>query len=195
MRHAGIAFDEEVIPLYEPGSAEKILKYSPTRKVPVLLDGDMIVWETLAILEHISERFPKAQLWPSDVKARAHARALSSEMHAGFAPLRKHCPMNMRRVGRKRELTAEVAADVRRIETIWTDCRARFGAGGPFLFGSFGAADAMYAPVVSRFASYAIGVGAAAEAYMAAVMNLPAYKEWREAGVAEAWIMPGNELD
>ena len=195
MRHAGIAFDEEVIPLYEPGSAEKILKYSPTRKVPVLLDGDMIVWETLAILEHISERFPKAQLWPSDVKARAHARALSSEMHAGFAPLRKHCPMNMRRVGRKRELTAVVAADVRRIETIWTDCRARFGAGGPFLFGSFGAADAMYAPVVSRFASYAIGVGAAAEAYMAAVMNLPAYKEWREAGVAEAWIMPGNELD
>lgn len=195
MRHAGIAFDEEVIPLYEPGSAEKILKYSPTRKVPVLLDGDMIVWETLAILEHISERFPKAQLWPSDVKARAHARALSSEMHAGFAPLRKHCPMNMRRVGRKRELTAEVAADVRRIEAIWTDCRARFGAGGPFLFGSFGAADAMYAPVVSRFASYAIGVGAAAEAYMAAVMNLPAYKEWREAGVAEAWIMPGNELD
>ena len=195
MRHAGIAFDEEVIPLYEPGSAEKILKYSPTRKVPVLLDGDMIVWETLAILEHISERFPKAQLWPSDVKARAHARALSSEMHAGFAPLRKHCPMNMRRVGRKRELTAEVAADVRRIEAIWTDCRARFGAGGPFLFGSFGAADAMYAPVVSRFASYAIGVGAAAEAYMAAVRNLPAYKEWREAGVAEAWIMPGNELD
>ena len=116
-------------------------------------------------------------------------------MHAGFAPLRQHCPMNMRRVGRKRELTAEVAADVRRIEAIWTDCRARFGAGGPFLFGSFGAADAMYAPVVSRFASYAIGVGAAAEAYMAAVMNLPAYKEWREAGVAEAWIMPGNELD
>ncbi len=195
MRHAGLAFDEEVIPLYEPGSREKVLKYSPTGKVPVLVDGDMIVWETIAILDHLAEKFPKAQLWPSDPRARAHARAVSAEMHAGFAPLRKHCPMNMRRVGKKRELTSEVAADVRRIEEIWTDCRARFGAGGPFLFGSFGAADAMYAPVVSRFTSYAIGVGAAAEAYMGSVMALPAYREWREAGVAEPWIMQGNELD
>jgi glutathione S-transferase len=195
MRNAGIAFEEEVIPLYEPGSTERISKYSPTGKVPVLIDGDMPVWETIAILDHLAEKFPKAQLWPADPKARAHARAISAEMHAGFGPLRKHCPMNMRRVGRKRELTAEVAANVRRIEEIWTDCRRRFGADGPFLFGSFGAADAMYAPVVSRFASYAIGVGAAAEAYMASVMALPAFREWHDAGVAERWIMPGNELD
>jgi glutathione S-transferase len=195
MRHASLSFDEEVIPLYEPGSRERVLKYSPTAKVPVLLDGDMTIWESLAILDHLAEKFPKAELWPADPKARAHARAVSAEMHAGFAPLRKHCPMNMRRVGRKRELTAEVAADVRRIEEIWTDCRARFGAGGPFLFGRFGAADAMYAPVVSRFASYAIGVGAAAEAYMAAMMALPAWQEWRAAGVAEPWVMPDNEVD
>ena len=195
MRQAGLAFEEEVIPLYEPGSRERILSYSPTGKVPVLLDGDMVIWESLAILDHIAERFPKTQLWPQDPKARAHARAISAEMHAGFGPLRRHCPMNMRRVGRKRELNAEVDADVRRIEAIWTDCRARFGQGGPFLFGRFSAADAMYAPVVSRFASYAIGVGAACEAYMAAMIALPAWEEWRAAGVAEPWIMPNNELD
>jgi glutathione S-transferase len=195
MRHAGIVFDEEVIPLYEPGSREKVLKYSPTGKVPVLVDGDTVIWESLAILDHLAEKFPKAQLWPSDPKARAHARAVSAEMHAGFAPLRRHCPMNMRRVQKKRELTAEVAADVRRIEQIWTECRERFGTGGPFLYGTFSNADAMYAPVVSRFFSYAIGVGAAAESYMASVMALPAFREWRDAGVAEPWIMPGNELD
>jgi glutathione S-transferase len=195
MRHAGLDFTDEVIPLYEPASAEKILKYSPTGKVPVLIDGDIVVWESLAILDHLAERFPKAQLWPSDPKARAQARAVSAEMHAGFMPLRRYCPMNMRRLHKKRELTAEVAADVRRIERIWTECRERFGAGGPFLFGAFSNADAMFAPVVSRFASYAIGVGAAAEQYMAAVMALPAWKEWREAGIAEPWVMPNNELD
>jgi glutathione S-transferase len=194
MRNAGIPFEEEVIPLYEPGSSERMAAYSPTGKVPVLLDGDMVIWESLAILEHIAERFPKAQLWPADPKARAHARAISAEMHAGFVPLRRDCPMNMRRESRRLALTAEVAANVRRIEQIWTECRERFGDGGPFLFGAFGAADAMYAPIVSRFASYAIGVGAAAEAYMAAVMALPAWVEWRNAGIAEPWIMSGNEV-
>lgn len=195
MRHAGIAFEEEVIPLYVEGSRERILVYSPAAKVPILIDGDMTIWESLAILDHLAERFPKAELWPADARARAHARAVSAEMHAGFGPLRRHCPMNMRRVGKKYDLTTEVVADVRRIEEIWTDCRARFGQGGPFLFGRFSAADAMYAPVVSRFASYAIGVGAACEAYMAAMMALPAWQEWRAAGLAEPWIMPGNERD
>lgn len=195
MRNAAIPFDEEVIPLYEPGSSERMAAYSPTGKVPVLLDGDMVIWESLAILDHLAERFPKAQLWPTDPKARAHARAVSAEMHAGFVHLRRHCPMNMRRESRRRELTTEVAADVRRIEQIWTECRGRFGEGGPFLFGAFGAADAMYAPIVSRFASYAIGVGAAAEAYMTAVMALPAWAEWRNAGIAEPWVMSGNEVD
>ena len=195
MRHAGIAFEEEVIPLYVEGSRERILVYSPAGKVPILIDGDRTIWESLAILDHLAERFPKAELWPADSRARAHARAVSAEMHAGFGPLRRHCPMNMRRVGKKYDLTTEVVADVRRIEEIWTDCRARFGQGGPFLFGRFSAADAMYAPVVSRFASYNIGVGAACEAYMVAMMALPAWQEWRAAGLAEPWIMPGNERD
>jgi glutathione S-transferase len=195
LRHAGIPFDEEVVPLYEPGSRERVLAYSSAGKVPVLIDGDMTIWESLAIIEHLAERFPKAQLWPADVAARALARSVAAEMHAGFVALRRHCPMNMRRDGRKRDLTAEVEADVRRIEQIWTDCRTRFGAAGPFLFGAFGAADAMYAPVVSRFTSYGIGVGAAAESYMQAVTALPAYREWRTAGLAEPWVMPHNELD
>jgi glutathione S-transferase len=195
MRHTRMTFEEEVIPLYEPGSSEKVRRYSPAGKVPILLDGDMAIWESLAILEHLAEKFPKAALWPADEKARAHGRAISAEMHAGFSALRRHCPMNMRRRRRKLALTPEVAEDVRRIEAIWTECRDRFGDAGPFLLGPFSIADAMYAPVVSRFFSYDIGVAAAAEAYMATMMSLPAWKEWEAAGEREPWIMPGNERE
>ena len=195
LRVAGIPFEEVVIPLYEPGSKEQILKYSPAGKVPVLVDGDARVWESLAIIDYLAERFPQARLWPADVAARAHARAIAAEMHAGFAPLRRHCPMNMWRTVKARELTPEVAADVRRIEAIVTECRGRFGQGGAFLFGAFGAADAMYAPVVARLHTYAIAVGAAAEAYKQAIMALPAWAEWRAAALKEPWIMANAEVD
>lgn len=195
MRHAGLDFEEEVIPLYEPGSREKILAYSPAGRVPVLIDDGIPIWESLAILEHLAETYPKAALWPADAAARAHGRAIAAEMHAGFGALRRHCPMNMRRRRRKLALTPDVAEDVRRIEVIWTDSRACFGEAGPFLLGPFSVADAMYAPVVSRFFSYDIGVGAAAEAYMATMMSLPAWKEWEAAGEREPWVMPGNERD
>lgn len=195
LRAAGIAFEEIVIPLYEPGSAERILEYSPAGKVPVLLDGDVRVWESLAILEHVAERFPQARLWPIELPARAHARAIAAEMHAGFVPLRRHCPMNMRRSVTARELPPDVAANVQRIEAIFTDCRERFGRGGPFLFGAFGAADAMYAPVVSRLHTYGVAVNAGAQAYMQAVMALPAWVEWRAASLREPWTMPSNEVD
>jgi glutathione S-transferase len=195
MRQARIPFEEEVIPLFEPGSRERILSYSPAGKVPILIDGDVTIWESLAILEYLTEKCPKAGLWPGDVAARAHGRAISAEMHAGFVALRRHCPMNMRRKNRRLGLTEEAAADVRRIETIWTGCRARFGNNGPFLLGGFSVADAMYAPIVARFHSYAIGVGAAAEAYMTTMMSLPAWQDWQAAGEREPWIMPGNERD
>jgi len=195
LRVAGIPFDEVVIPLYEPGSKEQILRYSPAGKVPVLIDGDVRIWESLAILDYLAERFPQARLWPADAAARAHARAIAAEMHAGFAPLRRHCPMNMWRTVKSRELTPEVATDVRRIDTIFTQCRERFGQGGALLFGAFGAADAMYAPVVSRLATYAITVGAVAEAYKRAVMALPAWAEWRAAALKEPWIMANAEVD
>jgi glutathione S-transferase len=195
MKVAGIAFEEEMVPLYQPGSRERVLKYSPTGKVPVLIDDGTMVWESLAILDYLAEKFPQAMLWPPDMKVRAHARAISAEMHAGFGPLRNHLPMNMRRDPAKtRELTPEVQANVRRIDAIWSDARKRFGVGGPFLFGGFTAADAMYAPVVSRFASYSVEVSEASRAYMAAMMAMPAWQEWETAGRAEIWVMEGNEV-
>jgi glutathione S-transferase len=195
MKMAAIPFSEEVIPLYEPGSRERILSISPTGKVPVLIDGGIRVWESLAILDHLAERFPAAALWPVALDARAHARAIAAEMHAGFAPLRRHCPMNVWRPPRRRELPEEVRADAQRIDAIWTGCRTRYGAGGPFLFGAFTAADAMYAPIVSRFHTYAVGVGTVARDYMDAMMALPAWRVWTEAALAEPWVMPGNEVD
>jgi glutathione S-transferase len=195
MKATGIAFDETLIPIYVPGSKEKILAVSPAGKVPVLIDGDVHVWESLAILDYLAERFPQAGLWPADQAARAHARAVSAEMHAGFVPLRRHCPMNMWRPVKKRDLPPDVVANVQRIDALWTDCRRRFGTGGPFLFGAFGAADAMYAPIVSRFHTYGVEVREAARAYMQAVMALPAWAEWRAAALKETWLLAEDEVD
>ena len=195
LKVAGIPFEETVIPIYVPGSKEKFLERSPAGKVPILQDGAVTVWESLAILEYLAEQFPATGLWPGDRGARAHARAIASEMHAGFQPLRRQCPMNMWRPVKKLELSAETAANVARIDAMWADCRARFGAGGPFLFGGFTAADAMYAPVVSRFHTYAVAVGAASAAYMDAVMALPAWREWHAAAVVEEWVLAEDEVD
>jgi glutathione S-transferase len=195
MKVAGIPFEEEVISLDAPDFKPRVRAISGTGKVPALADGDVHVWESLAILDYLAEKFPAAGLWPTDPKARAYARAIAAEMHAGFVPLRRHCPMNVWRPVRPRELTPEAAADVRRIESIWTDCRTRYGAGGPFLFGRFGAADAMYAPVVSRFHTYAVAVGPAARDYVETVMALPAWAEWRAAAIKEPWLLPVNEVD
>ena len=195
MRVHDIEFTDEVIPLYQPGSREKILAHSPSGKVPCLIDGEVTVWETLAILDYLADKFPALPLWPKDPKARAMARAISSEMHAGFGPLRSHCPMNMRRDPAKpHPLTPAVQANVERIDAIWREARTRFGGGGAFLFGEFCNADAMYAPVVSRFASYGIAVGDSARRYMDAVMALPAWQEWERAGRAEPWVMQDNEV-
>ncbi|MPZ37662.1 MAG: glutathione S-transferase [Rhizobiales bacterium] len=195
MKAAGIAFTEEVISLNATDFKERVSKVSGTGKVPVLSDGDVHVWESLAILEHLAERFPDAGLWPSDLKARGYARAAASEMHAGFVPMRRHLPMNMWRPPMPRELPDDVLANVRRVEQIWTDCRTRFGQGGRFLFGRFGAADAMYAPVVSRFQTYVVKVGAVAQDYMKAMTALPAWAEWRAAAIKETWVLPEDEVD
>lgn len=197
MTAAGIAFDEVVIPLYEPGSAEAILRYSPAGKVPILIDDDNAVWDSIAILEYLAERFPDAGLWPAESRARALARSVSAEMHGGFQPLRQNCTMNLWLPAKPRPQPAEVLANVKRIDALWCDCRARFGqkAGGPFLFGAFGAADAMYAPVVSRFHSYGLPVSPTARAYMDAVMATPAWRAWVDAAMRETWIMQHNEPD
>jgi len=195
MKVAGIAFEHRVISLTDPNFKPELLRVSGAGKVPVLIDGDVHVWESLAIIEYLAERFPDAHLWPADPAARAYARAISSEMHAGFLPLRRHCPMNIWRSVKKRDLPEDVAANVQRIVAMWSDCRSHFGGAGPFLFGRFCAADAMYAPVVSRFHTYDIDVGTRARSYMTAVRSLPAWQEWDQAARAEPWVIADYEVD
>jgi glutathione S-transferase len=195
LKVAGIPFDEEVVSLDAADFKVRVTRISGTGKVPALADGQVQVWESLAILEYLAEKFPNARLWPADPAARAHARAIVAEMHAGFVPLRRLLPMNMWRPVQKRDLTPEVQSNVRRIEAMWTDCRTRYGAGGSFLLGAFGAADAMYAPVVSRFHTYAVEVNAVARTYMDAVMALPAWGEWRAAALKEPWVLAEDEVD
>ena len=188
VKAAGIDFEEVLIPLYEPQSRPEILRHSPSGKVPALEHGPVTVWESLAIGEYLAELLPKVKLWPEARDARAAARAISHEMHAGFLPLRRHFPMNMRSVF-DREIIPEIQGDIDRITALWRDCRKRFGKGGDFLFGHFTIADAMYAPVVSRFRTFKVPLDADAEAYGAAVTAWPAYQEWLAAARNEPMII------
>lgn len=194
MVEGGIPFTEQVIPLRQSDSSKEIAAVSPGRKVPVLFDGEVVVWETISILEYLAERHPQVGLWPGDPVARAHARSISAEMHSGFPALRSHCPMNFRRAPRARKHNPpEVEADVARITAIWRKTRQDFGSGGSFLFGAhFGAADAMFAPVVHRLHAYAFAVDDDARAYMQAVMATKAWERWKREALAEpeAWIWP-----
>jgi glutathione S-transferase len=186
LRANNIPFEEVFISLYT-GEADKqrILDFSRAGKVPVLVDDDVTIWDSLAIIEYLAERFPEKRLWPEDPVQRAHARSISAEMHSGFAALRNECGMNLHRPVGTIELSAEARADIARIQEIWTECHARYGKAGPFLFGAFGAADAMFAPVVHRFRTYAIAVSLDVRRYMDTMMALPAFQEWTGAGLAE----------
>ncbi len=191
MRASHIPFEEVFIPLYTDNKADKdrILSFTRSGKVPALIDGDVTVWDLLSIIEYLAERFPEAKLWPQDRAARAHARSISAEMHSGFLPLRNECGMNLHRPIRAVTLSADAQANVARVEQIWTECRERYGKLGPFLFGAFTAADAMYAPVVHRLRTYAIKVAPQAQAYMETMMALPAFAEWTRAGLAETLLI------
>jgi glutathione S-transferase len=194
LKQTGAAFDEEVIPLSEAATRSTVLRFSPSGRVPALKHNELTVWDSLAICEYLAETFPAAKLWPDDNAARAVARAVSGEMHSGFAALRDHLPMNMRSSFPNRGVTPEVQADINRITAIWRDCRKRFGAGGAFLFGAFTIADAMYAPVVSRFRTYKIELEAEAQAYADAVWALPALQEWLTAAKNEPMIIESAEF-
>jgi glutathione S-transferase len=193
MKQTGIGFDEIRLSLYEDGAKQKILQYSAAGKVPVLKDGDLTIWDSLAICEYLAEKCPEKRLWPSETAARACARSISAEMHSGFTNLRTQMPMNVRREIAGRARTAEVLADISRIETIWNDCRSRFGARGPFLFGAFSIADAMYAPVVSRLRTYGVALAGAAAQYAGTIHALPAMQEWIAAAHAETEVNPQYE--
>jgi glutathione S-transferase len=195
LKQTTVAFSEVVIPLYQPTSRETVLKYSPSGRVPALRHGDITVWESLAICEYLAESFPTFDLWPKDPAPRAVARAVSAEMHAGFRALREQLPMNIRSSFPGRAITPEVQADINRVMAIWRDCRARFADGrGAFLFGHFTVADAMYAPIVTRFRTYRIELERDAEAYCDAIMGLPAMQEWIAAASNEPMIVEQFEF-
>lgn len=180
MKQAGIPFTEAHVALRQADTRQQALRHSPSGKVPVLKHDGLLVWDSLAILEYLAEQFPEKQLWPADAAARAHARSISAEMHAGFQALRTHLPMDI--LGRHpgSGLDGEgVAADIARVQEIWRAARAQYGAGGAFLFGKFSIADAMYAPVVCRFITYDVSCDAVCGAYRDAVWNLQALQEWR----------------
>ncbi len=185
LRAAGAAFDVVEIALRQPDTKANILARSPSGKVPLLIHGQTKVWDSLAICEYVAEQFPAAGLWPGDAAARAMARAVAAEMHAGFPQLRTVCPMDLcAGVTPLAEIPPDVAAEAARIRALWAECRRRFGAGGPFLFGRFSVADAMYAPVVTRFTTYALPQDDVSRAYCDAVWALPALGEWRAAACA-----------
>lgn len=194
MKWANIAFDEIIIPLDEPTTREEILKHTPSGRVPVLKHGAMTIWDSLAICEYLAEQVPTAHLWPSDATVRAIARSVSAEMHSGFTALRDHMPMNIRSRFPDQGRALGVTEDVNRITAIWRRCRQRFGADGDFLFGQFSIADAMFAPVVTRFQTYAVETDTAAQDYMAAVLDLPAMQEWVAAAGREPWIIDSAEF-
>jgi len=183
----GQPFDEVVIPLGQDNTTEEILRWSPTARVPALKDGEVFLWDSLAICEHLAEAYPEAHLWPADIRARATARSVVAEMHSGFVALRNHMPMNLRasHPGTGRE--SGVDEDIARITAIWEECRTKHGAGGDLLFGQFTIADAFYAPIVSRFLTYGVSPGGVAGEYMDAVWALPAMQDWAEKARAEEW--------
>lgn len=192
MEAAGIPFKEVLIPFDFPAGNPRFREVSPVGRVPVLHHGKFRVWESLAIIEYVAELYPDASLWPQDRVERASARAVSAEMHAGFTALRGACPMNMRRKPEPLAVSDAVRADVKRIENLWRD--ALETSGGPFLFGAFSAADAMYAPVVSRFETYQLAQTPRSMVYMDAVKSLPAFQRWRDGALAESWVVPEDEI-
>jgi glutathione S-transferase len=193
LSHVGVSFREIVIPLQAPDTREQILAHSPSGRVPVLRHDDLVVWDSMAIGEHLAEAFPDARLWPDDRAARATARAVSAEMHSGFAALRAAMPMNARARLPGYGRTPASLVDIDRVRALWRDCRGRFGGGGPFLFGRFSLADAMYAPVVLRFRTYEVALGDVERAYSDAVLALPSMQKWMSAAEAEEGTVDADE--
>jgi glutathione S-transferase len=190
-----IPFDEEVLNTYAPEAKAKILRYSPAGRVPVLIDGEHTIWDSLAILEHFADKFPHLDLWPKDPAARALARSISAEMHSGFLALRKAMPMNLKRkpAPPKAGIPKDVEADIKRICDIFRDARTRFGARGDLLFGAFSAADCMFAPVATRLRTFAVPLDAPCEDYVSAIHELESFKRWKDGAMKETIVEPAYD--
>lgn len=194
LKRTGIDFEEVLVPLMRPETGQAIRAHSPSGKVPLLEYRDDTVWDSLAIAEYLAEHFPAAGLWPAEPSARAVARSVTAEMHAGFMALRRGLPMNLRAHYPDHEIAADIAAEVARVQEIWQTCRSHFGADGPFLFGRFTAADAFYAPVVGRFRTYDVKLDAVCQTYADAVWHSPDMTQWVTAAIAEPYTVPAYEL-
>lgn len=194
---AGIPFEEKLIRFGEPRFSRAVKRISGAGQVPILLHKGNTVWDTLAIIEYIAETWPKKGVWPASPAARAMARSAAAEMHAGFGALRSACPMNLRRPPKLPPggMTPAIQKNVDRLETLWRQARKAHGRGGPFLFGKFSAADAMFTPIVTRLHTFAIPVAKDTEAYMQAIMDTHAFQAWQNAAAKEKWIVPEDEVD
>ncbi|MDJ1185479.1 glutathione S-transferase family protein [Roseofilum casamattae] len=193
MKQGGISFAEVRIPLYTAASQAEIQRYSPAGKVPVLKDGDLTVWDSLAICEYAIAQYAP-HLLPEDPQHKAIARSVSAEMHSGFLALRSRMPMNMRSRRQLPDIPTELQRDIDRVCSLWRSCRQNYGQSGDFLFGSFSLADTMYAPVVSRFTTYGVTLDPICQAYSDAIWNLPAMQEWRDAAWSEAEVIEDFDL-
>lgn len=191
MRVANIAFEEKVVPFDMGNGNPAFRQFSPTGKVPVLVDDGLTIWESLAIIDHVARKHPDSRLWPHQSDHRSRAMAMSSEMVSSFPALRSACPMNMRRTPAPVPLTPAISSDVDRIQSLWGQSLA--DSGGPFLFGEFSVADAMFAPVVNRLDVYCFETKPEVRAYMDRMKALPAWREWEDAGRAEPWIVEEDE--
>jgi len=197
MRALGIPFTERLIRLDAPDFDTQLSTVYEGSTVPVLIDGDTVIWESLAIIEYLAERFAGLDVWPQQADARALARSMSAEMHAGFTALRSACPMNLGKLYAPRDRGTDCADDVARVCQLWRKARETFGrhSGEPYLFGAFSAADAMYTPVVTRLDTYAIDVPVEARTYMDAVLGSAAFAEWRAAALQEPWVVEPDEVN
>lgn len=193
LAHFDIPFEDEVLQLSGEGWREILAERSPTGKVPVLVDGNLMIPETIAIIEYLADLFPEKPIWPADLRQRAEARAASAEMHSAFQSLRSHAPMNLRASHPGKVNLDTVGKDLHRLETLLGGLLAR--SGGPFLFGDFTAADAMYAPVAARIRTYALPVSDILNAYVEAIYSLPAFQEWLALALREPWVVDDDEID
>ena len=198
MKMLDIPFTEDLIPLDTPEFRQRVNAYQAGATVPILVDGDVTVWESLAIMDYLADCFPEKAVWPKDKKARAFARTIANEMHAGFRALRQACPMNVRKIHPAKERGEPVDKDVARLTHLWTTALSKYGkpsGQGPFLFGGFSAADAMFAPVVTRLVTYSISIDAVSKAYCEAVLKTSAFRQWHQEALAEPWVVAHDEAD
>lgn len=194
LRHFQIPFEEETVLLDTPATRSRLLQFSGSAKVPVLVDRDIRIWDSLAIIEYLAEQFPECSIWPNSPVARAEARSISAEMHSGFLALRTEMPLNCRARGRTVQVSEALGCDICRVIELWSDLRTRFAAVGPWLFGEFSAADAMYAPVALRFVTYGVEVEEPAHSFVEAMLESVAVRDWLSAAQSEPEILPSGEV-